>query len=53
MIVQLAFNAARLSAPPHHLWYEADVAQIVAAEKHVQNDESTVALIVLATSLQV
>ena len=41
------------SAPPHHIWYEVNVHQIVAAELQAQDNGDTEALMLLATSLQV
>ena len=46
-------HAARGSAPPHHIWYEVNVRQIVAAELQAQDKGDTEALMLLTTSLQV
>ena len=46
-------HEARRSAPPHHMWYEANIHQIVTAERRTQNKEDAEGLILLATSLQV
>ena len=44
---------ARETAPPHHMWYEAKIHQIIATELRAQDEEDTEGLMLLATSLQV
>ena len=52
-LADVGICVARWSALPHHMWYKADVCQIVAAELQAQDVEDVEGLILLATSLQV
>jgi hypothetical protein len=53
MPINLGVCEARMAAPPHHMWYEADIQQIATAELQAQDEKDVEALMLLATSLQV
>jgi len=49
----MGIREARGIAPPHHMWYEAKIHQITAAELRAQDKEDVEGLLLLARSLQV
>lgn len=52
-LTDIDVHVARIAALPHHVWYEANIVRIIAAERDARDKEDTDALIILALTLQV